>query len=131
MPSTPVHFARDLRRNATDAERRLWTRLRRRQLAGHKFRRQVPIGSYIADFVCLERSLIIELDGSHHAEREAAHDRARDDKLERRGSRVLRFWNHDVSHRLDDVIEIIWSELESPSPNAVGGGGRRPEGDTT
>jgi len=130
MPSPQTLLARNLRRRSTDAERHLWTRLRRRQLGGYRFRRQVPIGTYVADFACLERSLVIELDGSQHAAREVAHDRARDDDLERRGFRVLRFWNNDVSRRLDDVIDTIWSELE-PSPNEVGGGARRAEGDTT
>ncbi|TWS96183.1 endonuclease domain-containing protein [Reyranella sp. CPCC 100927] len=131
MPSPQTLLARNLRRHSTDAERHLWKRLRRRQLSGYRFRRQVPIGTYVADFACLERSLVVELDGSQHADREVAHDRTRDDYLERRGFRVLRFWNNDVSHRLDDVIEIIWSELEVPSPNEVGGGGRRPEGEPT
>ncbi|HKU97793.1 MAG TPA: endonuclease domain-containing protein [Vineibacter sp.] len=125
MPSPKTLLARNLRRHSTDAERHLWKHLRRRQLGGYRFRRQVPIGTYVADFACLERSLVIELDGSQHAEREVAHDRARDDYLERRGFRVLRFWNNDVSHRLDDVIDTIWSELE-PSPKRSWG--RCPKG---
>ena len=112
MPSNSILFARQLRRNATDVERMLWARLRRRQLDGHKFRRQAPIGPYTVDFVCLERSLVIELDGSQHADSDVGHDRVRDDYLERRGFQVLRFWNEDISRRLDDVMQMIWLHLQ-------------------
>lgn len=111
MVAPATHFARHLRRNATDAERLLWSRLRRRQLSGYKFRRQVPIGPYTVDFVCLERSLVIELDGSQHADRRVGHDRARDDDIERRGFSVLRFWNDEIVGGLDDVVSAIWSHL--------------------
>ena len=111
MPSTQTLFARKLRRNPTDAERLLWNRLRRQQLSGHKFRRQVPIGPYIVDFLCVERSLVVEIDGAQHADTRTAYDRVRDDYLERRGFRILRFWNREVSQQLDIVIESIWSDL--------------------
>ncbi len=90
----------------TDAQRRLWSRLRRRQLDGLRFRRQAPIGPYYADFICLEEKLIIELDGGQHAiEREADAARAR--WLESEGYRVLRFWNNEVLGNTDGVIEEI------------------------
>ena len=95
-------IARDLRRNMTDAEQRLWHYLRRRQLAGHRFRRQCPVGPYVADFACLERRLIIELDGGQHAG--SAHDRCRDAYLHRCGFRVLRFWNNLVFENLEGVL---------------------------
>ena len=87
--------ARALRSNPTEAERALWKHLRMRQLEGHKFRRQQPLGQYIVDFVCLERKLVVELDGGHHAG-EFLTDATRTAWLEVRGFRVLRFWNHDV-----------------------------------
>ena len=90
----------------TDAERKLWLRLNVRQLGGVKFRKQVPVDPYIADFACLEHRLIIELDDSQHDE-----NRARDDKrtryLETKGYRVLRFWNTDVMRNIDGVVEVI------------------------
>ncbi|HJQ57799.1 MAG TPA: endonuclease domain-containing protein [Vineibacter sp.] len=116
MPSASTLFARQLRRDSTEAERVLWSRLRRRQLGGHKFRRQVPIGPYVVDFLCLEPSLVIEVDGSQHADRDVAHDRVRDDEIERRGFRVLRFWNDDINHRMDEVMEAIWSGLSVSIP---------------
>ncbi len=106
-------FVRHLRSNPTDAERHLWYRLRLRQLAGFKFRRQRPIGPYVCDFVCLEASLVIELDGSQHV-MQAAYDEARDRFLRERGYRVLRFWNHDVLARTESVIETIFEALRRP-----------------
>jgi very-short-patch-repair endonuclease len=85
------HRARDLRNNTTDAERALWRVLRGRQLQGFRFRRQVPIGGFIADFVCPQAKLIIELDGGQHAER-SEYDAARTSRLEAMGYRVLRYW---------------------------------------
>jgi very-short-patch-repair endonuclease len=87
--------ARKLRKNMTDAERALWARIRRRQILDCKFRRQQPLGDYIVDFVCLEKKLIIELDGGQHIEQEE-YDSRRTHWLEEQGFRVLRFWNHDV-----------------------------------
>lgn len=106
--------AGDLRQGMTDAERRLWDRLRRNGL-GVKFRRQHPFETWVLDFVCLERKLVIEVDGSQHAETTAA-DAARSSRLERAGFRVLRFWNHDVLTNTDAVVERIWRELNPPSP---------------
>jgi very-short-patch-repair endonuclease len=90
----------------TDAERKLWLRLNVRQLGGVKFRKQVPVDPYIADFACLELGLIVELDGGQHNE-----NRVKDEKrtryLEARGYRVLRFWNTDVMRNIDGVVEVI------------------------
>jgi very-short-patch-repair endonuclease len=96
--------ARRLRRNATDTERRLWSHLRRRQLDGHRFRRQVPIGPYVVDFACLERRLLIEVDGGRH-EAAVDSDASRTAWLKGRGYRVLRFWNNDVLENADGVLE--------------------------
>ncbi len=94
----------------TDAERRLWRYLRLRQLDGHKFRRQVPIGPYIADFVCLKAMLVIEVDGGQHAEAHA-YDSRRDDFMRGQGYRILRFWNNDVLANMDGVWQTIVKEI--------------------
>ena len=106
--------ARDLRRTQTDAEKKLWYRLNNRQLGGHKFVRQEPIGPYIVDFVCRERKLVVELDGSQHAE--SARDAVRDAFLTSLGYRVMRFWNSDLSLGLDGVLETILAALDGPTP---------------
>lgn len=98
--------ARMLRKNQTDAERALWQRLRNRRLQGVKFRRQVPIKGYVADFAALEIKLIIELDGSQHIDNKEA-DEIRTGFLQREGYKVIRFWNNDVLLRIDDVLEFI------------------------
>ena len=105
--------ARELRRAQTDAEGLLWQYLRRRALAGYRFRRQYPVGPYIADFVCMSERLIVELDGTQHAETRAK-DKARDAYLQRQGFRVLRFWNHDVFKDCSAVAEGIYAALTSP-----------------
>ncbi len=100
--------ARALRAAQTEVERRLWQRLRNRQLNGAKFRRQHPIGPYIADFFCLDARLVIELDGSQHGEESAQHvDQRRTEYLENEGYRVLRFWNEEVMDNIDGVLEEI------------------------
>ncbi|HEX8666707.1 MAG TPA: DUF559 domain-containing protein [Beijerinckiaceae bacterium] len=101
--------ARSLRRTQTPAEARLWSKLRNRGLAGHKFVRQEPIGPYFADLACREAKLVVELDGSQHAESE--RDRVRDAFLAARGYRVLRFWNHEVMRSLDSVLDTIFAAL--------------------
>jgi len=106
MPHQPVpprnrSFARSMRRAATEAEDRLWQELRSRRLDGIKFRRQYPIGHAIADLVCLKSRLIVEIDGTQHAEN--AYDGKRDADLRARGFRVLRFWNDDVLRDLNSV----------------------------
>jgi very-short-patch-repair endonuclease len=98
--------ARSLRKNQTDAERLLWQKLRNRQLLNVKFRRQFPIEPYIADFVCLEPKLIIELDGSQHFD-QISYDNKRTDFLKQRGFEVLRFWNNDVFNNTEGVLESI------------------------
>ncbi|NCT67981.1 MAG: endonuclease domain-containing protein [Rhodanobacteraceae bacterium] len=113
-----AHLQRHLRRNPTDAERTLWQRLKGRQLEGCKFRRQHPHGDYILDFVCLERSLIVELDGSQHMEA-ADYDTQRTHLLEAAGFVVLRFWNNDVFANIEGVLEVIQTNLiarATPSP---------------
>ena len=104
------HFARKLRKNLTEAERRLWSHLRRRQLDGYKFRRQHPIDIYVCDFICLEDRVIVELDGSQHLD-QAPQDLHRDAFLRSSGFRVLRFWNGDVLARTENVLETIFEAL--------------------
>ena len=102
--------ARELRNSATDAEKALWRGLRGKQLEGFRFRRQVPIAGYIADFLCPQARLIVELDGGQHAEHEG-YDAARTRKLTSLGYRVLRYWNNDVLARTEAVLEDIHSHL--------------------
>lgn len=102
--------ARDLRNNATDAERRLWRVLRGRQLGGFRFRRQFPIAGFIADFACPEARLIIEVDGEQHFEK-ANYDASRSDALAARGYRVVRYWNNDVMSKTEGVLADIQSKL--------------------
>jgi adenine-specific DNA-methyltransferase len=106
--------ARHLRKNMTDAERTLWRHLRLRQFAGYKFRRQQPIGKYIVDFVCFERKLVVELDGSQHSE-ELVYDLERSAWLEKQGFRILRFWDNQVFNETDGVKEAIIGALNNPS----------------
>jgi len=98
--------ARQLRNNATDAERHLWQHLRNRQLAGQRFRRQVPLAGYIVDFICPALKLVVELDGGQHVER-AGYDARRTQALQILGYRVLRYWNDDVLLKTGDVLEDI------------------------
>jgi very-short-patch-repair endonuclease len=99
-------FARELRNNGTDVERLLWQRLRNSQIEGVKFRRQQPIEEYIVDFVSFSPKLVIELDGSQHAEN-IAYDERRTACLRKNGFIVLRFWNNDVIENIDGVLEVI------------------------
>lgn len=121
-------LARKLRQNQTETEKRLWRHLRNRGLAGHTFRRQFPIGPYIADFVCLERRLVIEADGGQHME-QAAQDERRTEFIESKGFKVLRFWNNDVLQDIEVVLNVILSELTAPSSPALlpGGEGSKTE----
>ena len=109
------NFARRLRHDMTDAERRLWHYLRRRQLLGYRFRRQFPIGPYIVDFACLEAKLIIEVDGSQHFD--ATGDVARTERLHEHGYQVLRFWNNDVLMRMQQVLAAIHDALGTTGPH--------------
>ena len=120
-------LARNLRKNPTKAEQRLWQKLRNRQLLGQKVRRQQIIGRYIVDFVYAQHKLIIELDGGQHAEtNHSQKDAQRTAFLEAQGYRVLRFWNNEIMSNLDGVIEVIMMNLDgrlSPSPLAGEGRG--------
>jgi len=116
-------FSRQLRRDQTDVERKMWMLLRSRSLAGYKFRRQQPIGSYIADFCCFRPKLIVELDGGQHAER-IEYDQKRTDFLKSEGFEVIRFWDVQVLEEMDSVLEVILKTLEerkTPSPLGRGG----------
>ena len=122
-------FARVMRHNKTDAERKMWMLLRDRKLNDFKFRRQHPIAGYIVDFFCIREKLVVELDGGQHSEPEAiAYDAARTAKLNELGIRVLRFWDHDVLRDSDIVLETIYNTLvpadpsPRPSPGVPGEG---------
>jgi very-short-patch-repair endonuclease len=105
-------ISRQLRKNMTNAEKRLWAKIRMRQLQGYQFYRQKPIGDYIVDFFCPRAKLVIELDGSHHLVGETIeYDRIRDDYLSSLGLRVLRFTNADVLTCIEGVIERIENEI--------------------
>ena len=107
---------RKLRRESTPAEVKLWQALRGRRLADAKFRRQVWIGPYIADFFCLEAGLVIELDGSQHAE-QADYDERRSAYLAGKGLRVLRIWNNEVEANFEGVLTAIADAVRVPSPS--------------
>ncbi|MEX2034427.1 MAG: endonuclease domain-containing protein [Xanthobacteraceae bacterium] len=114
--------AKRLRKSMTDAERRLWYRLRAHRFEGCKFKRQVPIGPYIVDFACLNHGLVVELDGGQHAESD--RDLARDEFLSAKGFRVLRFWNNDALKNsggvLDEIVKVLRGQTCAPSPGALG-----------
>lgn len=102
--------ARELRSRQTDAECLLWSRLRNRQLAGFKFRRQCVIEPYIVDFVCLEAKLVVELDGGQH-QAQAEYDHVRLQYLTARGFEVSRFWNNEVLSNTEGVLESVATKL--------------------
>ena len=125
---SPRDYARGLRRRQTDAERRLWARLRDRRLMGAKFARQVPIGAYVVDFCCRELKVIVELDGGQHAV-QARSDTERTVFLEALGYLMLRFWNNDALANTDGVLQRIARTLAArpsprPSPQRGEGEGR-------
>ena len=103
--------AKSLRRAMTEAEQRLWYHLRNRRLSGYKFKRQYPIGNYIADFICLEKNLIIEADGGQHNDN--PRDDARTAWLQSQGYTVLRYWNHDILQQTEAVLTHILHHLEN------------------
>ena len=129
---SPRDFARRLRRRQTDAERRVWARLRDKRLLGVKFVRQVPIGPYVVDFCCRERKLIVELDGGQHAAR-AVYDAGRTAFLQAQGYLVLRFWDDEALRNTDGMLERIAQAFSPshtrpsprPSPQRGEGDGRR------
>jgi very-short-patch-repair endonuclease len=106
-------FARQLRHQMTDAEHLLWHHLRSRRFAGHKFRRQVPVGNYIADFLSYENRMIIEVDGGQHAVRKE-YDRHRDSWLRGQGFRVLRLPDNVVLKQPEVALEAIWQAIQQP-----------------
>ena len=107
-PKESFDKARDLRRNATAAERLLWERLRNKQLDNYKFRRQHPVSLYIADFYCHQLKLVIELDGEYHlSEQQKQKDSERTAALASNGLHVLRFSNHEVESHIDRVVLVI------------------------
>lgn len=111
-------FAKQLRKKLTDAERILWSRLRQQSLHGRKFRRQHPIGPYIADFACIQLWLVVEVDGATHGtDSEIAHDIRRDAYMRSLGWMVLRIINEDVYKNLDNVLERILSIEPPPRPS--------------
>ena len=111
--------ARTLRKNMTDSERLLWSRIRRKQLRGFQFYRQKTVGNYIVDFYCPSAKIIIEVDGSQHFEEQRRKkDRIRDAYLSKLGFEILRFPNWEVMRNVDDIVEDIYRHLpmtESPS----------------
>ncbi|AEG48233.1 protein of unknown function DUF559 [Sphingobium chlorophenolicum L-1] len=119
----PTARARELRHNATDAERALWQAISARKVAGVRFNRQVPVGPFICDFVARSIGLVIEVDGGQHGE---SVDAARTRFLEAKGYRVIRFWNNDVLGNLDGVVAEIErviagmvSDMPSPDPSRL------------
>ncbi len=133
MPATPksaspmgrkhsIHISREMRHPLTPTENKLWEKLRRRQLAGAKFRRQHPIDRYIVDFYCAAAQLVIEIDGSAHDE--PNYDAERQEVLETLGLRVLRFRNADVLDHIDDVLSAIKAAITRDSAST---GDRPPE----
>ena len=110
--------AKSLRQHSTEVERKLWYQLRDRRLGGYKFRRQMPIGSYVADFVCMSARLIVELDGGQHADN-TIYDANRTAFLRGEGYEVVRFWNNEVLQNLEGVLTVILLKLcerQAPSP---------------
>jgi very-short-patch-repair endonuclease len=116
-------LARRLRRAATNAEQRLWNRLRARQLEGHKFVRQQPLGGYVVDFLCREKRLVIEVDGGQHSDN--PRDRVRDRWLREHNYRTIRFWNSDIMNDMNGVLQTIVEALRAEAPPhpvpAIGG----------
>ncbi|WP_377287975.1 endonuclease domain-containing protein [Rhizobium sp. SG2393] len=124
MPHTPVppshrRNARRMRKSLTEAELAFWNAVRAHRLMGLGFRRQMPISGYIVDFACPTHRLIVEIDGSQHADAEAIRDRVRDARLQAAGWIVLRFWNDDVLRHLDDVCMHIIRTIDARAVQAT------------
>jgi adenine-specific DNA-methyltransferase len=117
LPNSPLRDrARELRKADTRAETLLWSRLRNRKLGGWKWKRQVPRGGYIVDFLCSEAGLVIEIDGGGHSE-QVAYDERRTEWLQTQGLRVVRFWNHQVIENLTGVCDSILHACGGEAPN--------------
>jgi len=135
MPAT-TQTARNLRRDQTEAEKKIWSRLRNRNLDGLKFKRQVVIEGFVADFACWDARIIVEVDGGQHTE-QIVRDNERTKTLEGAGFIVLRFWNNEVLSNMDGVLEVILAAVVSarrnpspqPSPQGRGGAGAAPSAD--
>jgi very-short-patch-repair endonuclease len=113
----PVNIAKQLRQRQTEAEKLLWSKIRDKQLLGLKFRRQQCIGDYIIDFACLDKNLLIEIDGGqHNTDEKIKKDSDRTLWLEGKGYHLLRFWNNDVMDNIDGVVEVILHSLGRKSP---------------
>jgi very-short-patch-repair endonuclease len=106
-----------MRREPTEAERKLWHLLRDRRFSGFKFRRQVQIGPYIVDFACSAKRLIVEADGGQHAEN--GYDERRDAWLKAQGFRIRRLWNHQIIHHLDEVSDTLWHDLDGATIHEI------------
>lgn len=111
---TATSRAKQLRSRSTDAELTLWQQLRAKRLRGLKFRRQVPIDNYIADFCSMSYRIVIEVDGGQH--NDSKNDEVRDSYLKEQGFRVLRFWNNDVLENTEGVVDAILNAVDDPSP---------------
>ncbi|HOO82797.1 MAG TPA: ribosome maturation factor RimM [Alphaproteobacteria bacterium] len=114
-----VKTARTLRKNQTDAEKLLWSKLRNRQFENLKFRRQHPVPPYVADFYCEDLKLIVEIDGGQHTPEK---DRERQKYIEDQGYKIIRFWNNDVLSNIDGVLEKLSLSIPSPKPSPQGEG---------
>ena len=111
------NLARHLRKNMTDAERLLWSRIRKKQLGGYQFYRQRPLGKYIVDFYCPAARLVVEVDGGQHFfQNSRVHDAERDRFFKRHGIRVLRFTNLQVLNEIENVLDTIYEALKAHSP---------------
>ena len=119
VPARLRASAKHMRKDMTEAERRLWNQIRAHRLIGLGFRRQMPIDRFVADFACPEHKLVVEVDGSHHAQPDTAfRDRERTSRLGETGWTVVRFWNHEVMKEHDDVCEHIVALVQERSANA-------------
>ena len=119
-----IENSRQLRKNMTPQERKLWYIIRNRQFYGYRFRRQFPFGQYIVDFICREKKIIIEIDGGQHNEiKNILYDNKRTEYLISEGYKVLRFWNNDIDKNIDGVYEKlkevfeIWENITPPEPS--------------
>ena len=117
LPDELLKSCRQLRSSGSDAEKRLWSCLRNRQLLGFKFRRQHPVGRFIVDFYCHEARVAIEMDGGQHAEEyQSAYDARRTELLQVKGIKVIRFWNNEVLQNLEGLLETIAATLNPLTP---------------
>ena len=111
-----IENSRQLRKNMTPQERRLWSIIRNRQFFGYRFRRQFPIGQYIVDFICREKKIIIEIDGGYHSQEEQKiKDYLRTEDLEKMGFEVMRFSNDEIFRNLPEVLDKIFNKIAKPA----------------